>query len=233
MRLRSIAVFLFFLLPLIPLSADSFADNSYWAFNGGILFFGADNGKQGSDPTPIIPLAGASFAWQFRSPLRLEISTDIYFTNYEYNSTLGYPVACNPENRSAFVLGFVTAIQLTGVIPIGDNGTAVRIFGGPAADIRIITLAFGLDHPAYSTGNIETDPKLQTEAITEYFWSDGRWFLPVIGAGMDFPINEKFFLGFDIRTWIPLYRLSTDKDIPAINGWRFGVGFRITPRKNS
>jgi len=30
-----------------------------------------------------------------------------------------------------------------------------------------------------------------------------------------------------------LYRLWTDENIPAIDGWRFGVGLRITPRKSS
>jgi len=233
MRIKPAFLVIIFFLSLIPLSADSFADNSYWAFNGGILFFGADSGKKGYDPTPIIPYGGASFAWQFWSQLRLEISGDLYFTNYEYNTMLGYPVASSLDNRSAFVLGFVTAVQLTGHIPIGENGTAVRVFGGPAMDIRIVSIAAGLNYPAYFTGDIETDPKMQTEAIAKYFWEEGRWFLPVIGTGMDFPINEKFFLGFDFRVWIPLYRLSVDKDIPAANGWRFGVGFRITPRKNT
>jgi len=87
-------------------------------------------------------------------------------------------------------------------------------------------------HPDdYSSGNIETDASLQTEAIRKYFWSDSRWFFPVFGAGMDFPINENFLLGFDLRTWFPVYRLWTDKDLPAIDGWRFGVGIRLTPRK--
>jgi len=215
------------------LSADSFTDNINWAIHGGIFYFAADNGKQGADPAPILPTAGGSLAWQFWGPLRVELTEDIYFTNYEYNSKLGYPMACNPENRSAFVMGFITAIQITCAIPLGDGGTLVRVFGGPAADFRIVTLAFGLNHPADFTGNIETDAQLQTDAISEYFWSEARWFLPVFGAGVDFPISEKFLLGFDLRVWFPLYRLWTDEDIPPIDGWRFGVGLRITPRANS
>jgi len=217
---------------LIPLSAV-FGDNIHWAFQGGIFYFAADNGVQGADPAPILPTAGGSFAWQFWGPLRVELTEDIYFTNYEYNSTLGYPMACNPENRSAFVMGFITAIQLTAAFPIGNEGIDVRVFLGPAADFRIVTLAFGLNHPADFTGNIETDAQLQTDAISEYFWSEGRWFYPVFGAGMDFPINEKFLLGFDLRVWFPVYRLWTDENLPPIDGWRFGVGLRITPRTNS
>jgi len=230
MRLRSVAVFFIFLF-LIPTSA-AFGDDTQWAFSGGIFYFAADNGS-GADPAPILPSLGASFAWQFWGPLRLEITEDIYFTNYEYNSTLGYPMACNPENRSAFVLGFLTAIQFTAAFPIGDNGTTIRVFGGPAADFRLVVLAIGLNHPADFTGDIKTDAQLQTDAISKYFWSEARWFLPVFGAGMDFPINEKFLLGFDLRVWFPVYRLWTNENIPPIDGWRFGVGFRITPRANS
>jgi len=229
--MQAVVIFVF-LFPLIPLSADSFSDNVHWAMHGSIFFLAADNGRQGADPPPILPSAGVSFAWQFWGPLRLEITEDLYFTNYEYNFNLGYAMACNPENRSAFVLGFLTGFQLTGIFPIGKNGTDVRVYGGPAMDIRIVALAFGLNHPADFTGD-ETDPQVQTDAIREYFWSEGRWFLPVFGAGMDFPINDKILLGFDLRTWFPLYRLWADTELPAIDGWRFGVGMRITPRKKT
>jgi len=232
-RSKQAAVFLAFLffIPLFSTSANSFTDNISWATHGSIFFWAADNGRQGADPAPILPSAGFSVAWQFWGPLKIELTEDLYFTNYEYNSTLGYPMACNPENRSAFVMGFLTGLQVAGIFPIGENGIDVRVYGGPAADFRLVTLAFGLNHPADFTGNIETDARLQTDAIKEYFWSEGRWFFPVFGAGMDFPLNEKFLLGFDLRVWFPFYRIWTDKDLPGIDGWRFGVGMRITPRK--
>jgi hypothetical protein len=224
------AVFLFFLLTLIPAGADSFRDKVSWATRGSILYFAADNGRQGADPAPILPSLGFSVAWQFLSPLRLEFTEDIYFTNYEYNSTFGYAMPCNPENRSAFVMGFITGLQLTGFFPLGKNGTSLRVYGGPSADLRLVVQAFGL-HPDNFTGEFETDARLQTGAIRKYLWSEGRWFFPVFGAGMDFPINENFLLGFDLRAWFPVYRLWADKDLPAIDGFRFGIGLRITPRK--
>jgi len=225
------AVLLAFVIPLIPLSADSIWNNIHMAGMGSIFYFPANNGVD-SDPAPILPTLGFSIAYQLFGPLRIELTEDIYLTNYEYNSNLGYPMACNPENRSALVIGLVTGIQVTGAIPIGESGTLARVYGGPAADFRIITLAAGLNHPVDFEGDIETNPRLQTDAISEYFWSDARWFMPVFGAGMDFPISEKLLLGFDLRVWFPIYKLWTNDETSAIDGWRFGAGLRITPRKS-
>jgi len=135
-------------------------------------------------------------------------------------------MACNPENRSAFVVGFVTGINAVLVVPLGNS--SFRFYGGPAADLRLVSLAIGLNHPRDFTGNIDFDAQLQTDAIREYFWEKGRWFMPVTGFGFDFPLNEKFLIGFDVRTWFPVYKLWTHDDVPAIDGWRFGAGFRIT-----
>jgi len=214
-------------LALFPLNA-AFGDFN-WAVRGNILYFAADNGS-GADPAPILPSLGASVSWKILDNLRIEVTEDIYIKDYEYNTELGYAMACNPENRSALVIGFITGVQATGVFPVGGNGTLVRVYGGPAVDLRIVTLAAGVNHPSDTQGGIETNAQLQTEAIAEYLWGEGRWFLPVFGAGMDFPLSENLLLGFDLRVWFPLYRASVDKELPAIDGWRFGVGFRITPR---
>jgi hypothetical protein len=227
-RLKQTAVLLFFFLLLTSVNSV-FGDKLQWAVTGNILYFPADNGVE-ADPAPIIPSLGGALSLQLFGPLRLELTEDIYITNYEFNSKLGYPTACNPENRSALVIGFITAIQVAGNFPIGGKGAAIRAYAGPAADLRVVTLASGLNHPSDFTGDIKTDPKLQTEAIYDYFWSGARWFMPVAGFGMDFPINEKFLLGFDLRAWFPIYKTWTDEDLPAIDGWRFGAGFRITPR---
>jgi len=226
-HLKKAAVLSLFFFTFIPANSV-FGDFLQWSITGNIFYFPADNGVN-SDPAPIIPSLGGALSLQLIGPLRVELTEDIYFTNYEYNSTFGYPMACNPENRSALVIGFVTAIQFTGNFPLGDKGMALRVYAGPAADLRIVILALGLNHPADFTGDIKTDAQLQTDAISDYFWSDARWFMPVAGIGMDFPINENFLLGFDLRTWFPVYKVWTDENLPTIDGWRFGVGFRITP----
>jgi hypothetical protein len=231
-RLRISVVFLIILFPFASLSANSFKDNLHLAGLASIFVFAADNGVD-SDPMPIIPSLGVSAAWQFLKYLRLELSEDIYIQNYEFNSALGYPMACNPENRSALVIGLFTGVQLTGAFPISKNGALVRIYGGPAADLRIVVLAVGLNHPDDFTGDIKTDAQLQTDAIRDYFWSGARWFMPTAGLGMDFPLTEKILLGFDLRAWFPVYKLWTDDKTPVIDGWRFGVGLRITPRNTT
>jgi hypothetical protein len=222
------AFFLFLLFSFSSLNAEVnpfIKDNLNWSFNAGILVLASDNGAQGADPMAILPFAGGSLAWNFWGPLRLAITEDIYFTNYEYNSDLGYPMACNPENRSAFVLGFLTGINLVAAFQISEKGVFARAFGGPVFDLRVVTQAFGL-HPL----DME-DARRQTAAIKNYFWSDGRMFFFTVGAGIDFPIIQKYLLGLDLRVWMPVYRMWTDDHIPSIDGWRFAVGLRISPRR--
>jgi hypothetical protein len=45
---------------------------------------------------------------------------------------------------------------------------------------------------------------------------------------MDFAAFDGILLGFDLRTWFPVYKLWTKENLPDINGWRFGAGFTIT-----
>ena len=228
------SIFLFFFLLLVPFEvvcADSvFADMFSWALHGNIFYFAADNGVD-SDPAPIIPSGGFSLAFQLLQFLKIEFAEDIYFTNYQYNTTLGYPMACNQEERSALVIGFKTAFHLTGFFPLGETGASFRVFGGPAADFRIVTLAVGLNHPSDFQDD-ERNAQRQTDAIREFFWSDARWFMPVAGFGFDFPLNDRFLLGFDLRTWFPVYKLWTNDNTPAIDGWRFGANLRITVRNS-
>ena len=203
-----------------------------WATHGSLFYFAANNGRD-SDPAPILPSVGISAGWRLWRPLWLELTEDIYFQNYEYNPDLGHAMACNPENRSAFVMGFLTGLQLTGKIRTGgkESERVVRVYAGPTVDLRIVTLALGLNHPDDFTGNIDTDAQMQTDAIRKYFWSDGRFLFISTGFGMDFPLNERFLLGFDLRTLLPVYRFWTDKNLPGIDGYRFGAGIRITPRR--
>jgi hypothetical protein len=159
--------------------------------------------------------------------MRLELTLDLYFTHYGYNFELDRAVPYAIENRSSFVLGPVLGLQgvaLFDITPLID----VRVYGGFAADLRIVLIAEDL--------NEDVDPMdeigRETDAVRDYFWSSGRWFLPVIGTGMDFNLNSKLKLGFDLRVWFPLYRIWTAEDLPAIEGWRFGLGARITFRRD-
>jgi hypothetical protein len=205
-----------------------FAERFSWSVEGSILYFPEDNGKQGSDHVTIFPSLGAAAALRIWGPLSVELTEDMYFSNYEYSFKHDLPMACQPDNRSAFVFGFITGLQARADFLL-KNDMNVRAYGGPAADLRAISLAADL-HPD-DFGGGERDAQVQTDAIRDYFWGEGRWFMPVAGFGMDFPVNEKFLLGFDFRTWFPLYRLWTNEDSPAIEGWRFGLGIRISPRK--
>ena len=209
-----------------PLSAQKLQDRFSWSVQAGILYFPEDNGNAG-DPAPVLPSMGAALAFQINKILFVELTEDLYFTHYAYNYSLDRAVPAAIENRSAFVFGFFTGIQALGRFPLNDN-IIVRVYGGPAADFRIVALAGNL-HPDDFSGNPDTDAQIQTDSVREYFWGKGRWFLPVAGAGMDFRINEKFMLGLDMRVWFPFYRVYSGEDLPPIEGWRFGLGLRISP----
>jgi hypothetical protein len=192
------------------------------------LVFPEENGPRRGAPTPILPSPGASLAYRFWGPLSVEASLDLYFTHYGYDFELDRPMPVEIENRSAFVLGPILGFSLASRIPIGER-FGIRFSGGLAMDLRIVTLAFDLNEADLVADDPGGAP-MQTDAVRDYFWDQCRWLLPVLGAGFDLALNEKFTLGLDFRVWFPLYRIWTGEDLPGLEGWRFGSGFRITVR---
>jgi hypothetical protein len=211
-----------FALSALPLEAETFFSTISWSVHGTVLFFPEDNGLN-SDPMPILPSLGAAAAFPILGPLAAEVSLDFYGTHYGYSYDLGRAVPYAIENRSSLVIGSVLGIQLLGRFFITPN-IAVRVFAGPAADLRICLIAEDLK------GDDREDASKQTKDITKYFWGMGRWLLPVAGAGIDFGITPKVMLGLDARVWFPLYKAWSGESLPAVEGWRFGVGFKVTLR---
>jgi hypothetical protein len=153
--------------------------------------------------------------------MRIELSLDFYGTYYAYSDTLDRAVPAIPDNRSSFVIGSMLGIQALKTFVLG-NTARIRVYGGPAADLRICLVADGLE------GADAEDAASETGDISGYFWGQGRWFMPVAGAGMDFALTEKLLLGFDLRIWMPAYRLWIAEDLPVVEGWRFGAGVRFS-----
>jgi hypothetical protein len=205
---------------------QSFSERLTWSFNGSILFFPEDNGNEG-DPAPVLPSAGVNLAYHIDGRYYVELTEDLYFTDYAWSVKLERAVPAAIENRSAFVFGFLTGIQAIVKFPVNDTWS-FRVFGGPAFDFRVIAL--NTHHPDDFGGGLAHDAQLQTDAIFDYFWGKGRWLLPVVGGGADFSINEGFLLGLDLRVWIPMYKMWSGEELPAIEGWRFGASLRITLR---
>ncbi|MDR1596488.1 MAG: hypothetical protein LBR99_02170 [Treponema sp.] len=214
------AVLLISVLTAFPLDAQEYTEKFSLSFLGSVLFFPEDNGLN-SDSGPILPSIGISAAWPLVKALKLELSLDLYGTYYAYSYNLDRAVPAIPDNRSSFVIGSILGVQAQGAFPLSDK-MQVRVYGGPAADLRICFVADGLE------GNDKEDASEETDAISGYFWGKGRWFMPVTGAGMDFMITEKIRLGFDTRIWLPAYRLWTGESLSFIEGWRFGFGIRFS-----
>ena len=215
---------MFIIIAVIPLMAqetEKTGTGYSWFAQGSVLFFPENNGLR-SDPMPILPGFGAGFGLPIINPFRLEITLDMYFTTYGFDFTLGRAVPRAWENRSAFVWGSVLGVQAAYFWDLRSNMT-LRFFGGLAADLRVVLVA-----PDLNDASPMEEIRKETDAVLRYFWSMGRWLLPVAGTGMDFNLNEKFRLGFDIRIWLPMYKLWTGESLPFIEGWRFGIGARVT-----
>ncbi|MDR1970323.1 MAG: hypothetical protein LBQ46_00230 [Treponema sp.] len=209
-----------------PAAKASFAQSLAWSFRGTLMIFPEENGLKGA-PMPLLPSPGAALAWRFWGPLEAELSLDLYFTHYGYDWDLGRPLPVEIENRSAFVLGALTGLQIGYRRPLGIG--VLRAYLGPAADLRLVITAADLNEADL----IKDDPwgaPMQVDAVRDYFWKQGRWFFPFAGAGFDFPVNAGFYFGIDFRVWFPAYRLWTAEDLPPLEGWRFGPALRISLR---
>jgi hypothetical protein len=229
------ALTLFAVLPLGAQGFKAFFSAIDWSVRGSVLVFPEDNGVA-SAPMPILPSLGGSASYSLNELLALEMSLDIYGNTYDYDYTLERVVPANDEFRTSFVIGTVWGFQpVFRFRPMGDKFT-IRAYGGVSFDFRIVFRAYGIDADEEHTNS--TDPEHSgytghtvgeaSKEITRYFWGGGRWIFPFIGGGMDFPVFEGITLGFDIRSWLPLWRLWTGEDLPFIEGFRFGIGFRVT-----
>jgi hypothetical protein len=222
---------LLFLFPLMlgravfPLGAQSFFSKLDYSLRGSILVFPEDNGNA-SGPTPIMPSLGASASYSLSNLLALELSLDIYAHDYDYDYDLDRAVPADQEFRTSFIIGSILGLQpVFRFRPRGENIT-IRAYGGLSFDLRICLLAFDVkgDHhqpPGRPLTEVSQD-------IFSYMWGGGRWLFPHIGGGMDFAFLESMTLGFDIRVWFPVWRLWTGENLPFIEGFRFGIGFRAT-----
>ncbi len=203
-----------------PLWAQGFLGSLEYSFRGSILAIPEDNGLE-SDPMPVLAVPGAAAAYPLSDFFALALSLDMYGTYYGYSYSLERAVPYALENRSSFVLGSLLGLHGSFSLPLPFS-YALRLYAGTSADVRICLVADGLE------GADLEDASEQTGEIARYFWSDGRWFFPMLGAGFDAPIYGATRLGLDLRAWVPLYKLWTAEDLPPAEGWRAAVGLRVT-----
>ena len=230
-RFAVLAVALFLVsLPLKAQGIKGFFRSIDWSVRFNLLFFPENNGNR-SAPMPILPSLGGGASYSLSDLLALEVSLDLYGTTYDFDYELDRVVPANDEFRSAFVIGSVLGFQpVFRFRPMGDKFT-IRAYGGIGFDLRIIFRAYGIEdsegHTDYSGSTGYTVGEAR-QKITSYFWGSGRFIFPFIGGGMDFPLTEGIQLGFDLRMWFPIWRIWSGESLPFIEGFRFGLGFRVT-----
>ncbi|MDR2795511.1 MAG: hypothetical protein LBB47_02220, partial [Spirochaetaceae bacterium] len=117
-------------------------NKTIFSFGGSILIFQEDYGFEAA-PIPVLPAPGFAFALPpvgaGFARAALETTLDMYFTYYKYSYELNRPVPAEIENRSAFVLGPILALQVQGRINL--NKIRLRLNAGLSADFRIVLLA--------------------------------------------------------------------------------------------
>lgn len=220
----------FLLFALFPLGAQSFSERLGFSLRLSMLVFPEDNGNV-SGPAPILPSPGGTVSYTFNDLLSLELSLDLYGTEYDYSYQLNRAVPANQEFRSSFIVGSLWGLQPVLYFRPGKT-VGIRAYGGLAFDARICFLAWDVnasqDHQdknkysgAGTVGEASSD-------IFSYFWGGGRWLFPFAGGGVDFAVLGGIRLGLDFRVWFPLWRLWTGENAPFIEGFRFGAGFRAT-----
>jgi hypothetical protein len=214
-------------LPLKAQSRGGFFGSLDYSLRGSMLVFPENNGNA-SAPMPILPSLGGSASYSVNNLFALELSLDLYGTEYDYDYTLGRPVPANQEFRTSFIIGSIFGFQpVLRFTPWGENIT-IRAYGGLSVDLRICLLAW--DIHGQDTHQQGVTLAKASEDIFHYMWGGGRWFFPFVGAGMDFRAVEGIKLGFDLRAWFPVWKTWTGENLPAIEGFRFGAGFRATFR---
>ena len=225
-------ILLFFALPLKAQGVKGFFGAIEWSARFNVLFFPEDNNNE-SAPMPILPSLGGGASYPLSDLLALEVSLDLYGTTYDYDYGLQRAVPANDEFRSAFIMGLILGFQpVFRFRPKGDKFT-IRAYGGLSFDLRIPFPAYGIKDGEMHTNNKGSTGHTVGEArgaISSYFWGGGRFLFPFIGGGMDFPLTEGIQLGFDLRAWLPIWRVWSGESLPLIEGFRFGLGFRATFR---
>ena len=205
-----------------PAGASGFFSRLSWFVEGSIMFFPVDNGLE-SDPMPILPSLGLGASHSVTNIFRLDLTLDVYSTLYGYSASLGRPVPLAIENAWSRVTGFVLGFQAAGYFNLTQNLT-LRAYTGLAVDFRLILSRSNLWDEEMEEAN------WHTRSLRSYFWSQGRWLLPVAGLGLDYTLETGLRVGLGFRVWMPAYRLWTGEDLPAVEGWRFGPGIRLTFR---
>lgn len=190
-----------------------------------LLAIPEDNGTEG-DPGPRIPSPGA--AWRFRLTrlLSLEPSLDLFMTYYGYSDELQRAVPLALENRWTTVIGAELSLPLRFSVPLGGS-FELSGMAGPAFDFRVPLIADGL------YGSEQEESAIVAGEVAQYFWSSGRWFRPVMGLGSAWTDSSGRRFGFDLRAWMPLYRLWTAEDAFFGEGFVLSLGLSYSPPRRN
>jgi hypothetical protein len=208
---------------VLPKSGFALKFNNIFSFSlGGTLMIFPEDNENRSDPTPVLPAPSLSLGYPFifvgATSLGVQLSLDYYSTFYMWD-TLAYPLPAAIENRKTRMIAPVLGLQLQGCSDI-QNFVSINYSAGICYDFRFGVIADDLNTPDMA------EAQSMTQKINAYVKQ--RSLFPVVGVGVDFRVAEKILAGLDFRFWIPAWKIKHNAGEPPIEGWRFGIGMRIT-----
>lgn len=224
---------------LVPLSGLA-AEYSPWSFFGGLnLIYNSDGagvsvipgmqaggnpGGLSSAPSPIAGFAGAEYRLPLTPAIDFAPSGSLYTVQYLFDEGRALPT--ENENRTAFVPSLL--LDASFLYHIERNRFFYSFGGGPAILVRYAFLESGVPATEILSGE-ELNAGDQVKAVNGYFWGSGRWFYPMLQAGVRYKLETGWGAGLTIRAGIPVFNAWSQPKVPFTDSFMLLASLTITP----
>lgn len=167
-----------------------------------------------SDSSQIVPSPGAVFRIPFLDNLEFSPTVNLYFTRNLYVNGMVLPASL--ENRMLFTTTFLFDFPFS------------YVFKTSFADYY---LGAGLSFFArFALGEsvLEESEKPLVKNANEFYWSEGRFFMPSLRGEVVFNALENLRPGILFRVFLPLYNLWAKPGMPFAHSMEFSAALTVS-----
>lgn len=216
------------------------AEYSQWSFFGGLnLIYNGDGdgvsiipgmqadgnpGGLSSAPSPLCGFIGAEYRYPITPLVAFAPSGTLYAAQYLFANNRALPAEI--ENRTAYVPSLL--LDFSFLYHIEKGRFTYSFGGGPAIIARYGFLEYGISGNAINPGET-LNASAQVDAINEYFWGYGRWFYPIVQAGIRYELETGWGAGLVIRAAIPVSNIWAKPEVPFGDSFMLMAALSITP----